>query len=106
MSKGDTGLLKDRRTGRTDRRAGDKPQTSAATAVVPLEWHQPGSPPCATLSRPDPSFVTHLIAMAEQEPQTRTMRRAAVADVEAAYRSVENHNHPPAPAGDAMRRSV
>lgn len=37
------------------------------------------------LPRPDPSFVTQLIATAEQVPQTRTLRRAASADALSAY---------------------
>jgi hypothetical protein len=37
------------------------------------------------LPRPDPSFVTQLIATAEQEPQTRTLRRAVSADALSAY---------------------
>jgi hypothetical protein len=37
------------------------------------------------LHRPDPSFVTQLIATAEQVPQTRTLRRAAPADALSAY---------------------
>ena len=35
--------------------------------------------------RPDPSFVTQLIATAEQVPQTRLLRRAAPADALSAY---------------------
>ena len=38
-----------------------------------------------TLPRPDPSFVTQLIATAEQVPQTRNLRRAAPADALSAY---------------------
>jgi hypothetical protein len=45
------------------------------------------------LSRADPTFVTHLIATAEHVPQTCSLRRATVADAEAAYRSVTDHNH-------------
>jgi hypothetical protein len=37
------------------------------------------------LPRPDPSFVTQLIATAEQVPQTRILRRAAPADALSAY---------------------
>ena len=44
------------------------------------------------LTRPDPAFVAHLIAMAEMSPQTRLLRRAAPDDVQAAYRSVANQN--------------
>ncbi len=37
------------------------------------------------LPRPDPSFVTQLIATAEQDPQTRSLRRASPADALSAY---------------------
>jgi hypothetical protein len=50
------------------------------------------------LTRPDPSFVTHLIATAAQMPQTRTLRRASPEDAESSYRSVADQNKPrPAP---------
>jgi hypothetical protein len=35
---------------------------------------------------PDPIFITHLIAEAQQVPQARRVRRASLADAEAAYR--------------------
>jgi hypothetical protein len=35
--------------------------------------------------RPDPSFVTHLIATAAQAPQTRPLRRGSLADAQSAY---------------------
>ena len=37
------------------------------------------------LVRPDPSFVTQLIANAEQVPQVRRLRRASAADARLAY---------------------
>jgi len=37
------------------------------------------------LSRPSSIFVTHLIATANQAPQTRGLRRATVADAQTAY---------------------
>jgi hypothetical protein len=37
------------------------------------------------LTRPDSTFITHLIATAEQEPQTRNLRRATYADAQMAY---------------------
>ena len=37
------------------------------------------------LPRPDPSFVTQLIATAEQEPLTRGLRQATLADAQTAY---------------------
>ena len=39
------------------------------------------------LPRPDASFVTQLIATAQNSPQTRTLRRASSADALAAYHS-------------------
>jgi hypothetical protein len=80
------------------RRAGDTavPRT-ASMALVPLaEASSPGVVSSLHLNRPDPSFVTHLIATVQQSPQTRTLRRAATADVQAAYqaacRSLANQN--------------
>ena len=35
-------------------------------------------------ARPDPSFLTHLIATADQAPQTRNMRRGSVEDAQRA----------------------
>jgi hypothetical protein len=55
------------------------------------------------LTRPNASFVTHLIAMAEHSPQTRILRRAAPEHAQAAYRSVANQNQPPTP-GARMRQ--
>ncbi|WP_425989114.1 hypothetical protein [Afipia sp. DC4300-2b1] len=52
-------------------------------ALVPVE--PPGRMPAVRPARPDASFVTHLIAMAEQTPQTRTLRRATPADAHAVY---------------------
>ena len=41
--------------------------------------------PKLPLPRPDPSFVTQLIATAEQVPQTRELRRATPSDALSAY---------------------
>ena len=46
----------------------------------PVHWT-----PKPVLSRPDAPFVTHLIATAEQAPQTRRLRRASLADAQTAY---------------------
>jgi hypothetical protein len=35
--------------------------------------------------RPDPTFVTHLIATAAHAPQTCTLRRGSLADAQSAY---------------------
>jgi hypothetical protein len=75
------------------RRAGDVPPAKVpSTALVPLAAVEPAGPSSLRLNRPDSSFVTHLIATAEQSPQTRILRRAATADVQAAYQSVANQN--------------
>jgi hypothetical protein len=75
------------------RRAGDVPAAKApSVALVPLAPAEQAGPTSQRLNRPDPSFVTHLIATAEHSPQTRVLRRAATADVQAAYRSVANQD--------------
>jgi hypothetical protein len=60
-------------------------EMSACVALVPLvasaQWSHPRPQP----SRPNSTFVTHLIATAEQAPQTRTLRRASLADARTAY---------------------
>jgi hypothetical protein len=57
---------------------------SASCALVPLSVRIDREPPTAQ-ARPDPSFVTQLIATAEQAPQTRNLRRGSYADARAAY---------------------
>jgi hypothetical protein len=60
--------------------------TPACTALVPMIQPAPWSPAFSQpLSRPDSPFVTHLIATAEQMPQTRNLRRATPADAQIAY---------------------
>jgi hypothetical protein len=60
--------------------------TPACTALVPVIQPAPWSPTLSLpLSRPDSPFVTHLIATAEQVPQTRNLRRATPADAKSAY---------------------
>jgi hypothetical protein len=58
--------------------------TPVSTELVPLAGHVRWLPKIA-LTRPDPSFVTQLIATAEQAPQTRVLRRGSCADALAAY---------------------
>jgi hypothetical protein len=59
---------------------------SACVALVPVtssaQWSQ-----SASLPPPNSVFVTHLIATAEQVPQTRGLRRATAADAQSAYRA-------------------
>lgn len=72
------------------RRAGDivieretAQETQALTPTAPVSRAIPAS---LRSTRPDSAFIAHLIATAEQVPQTRVLRRAEIVDVEAAYR--------------------
>jgi hypothetical protein len=77
----------------------------ACVALVPVVAAPRRPEPVAHgLTRPDPSFVTHLIAMAELSPQTRMLRRAAPEDVQVAYRSVANQNQALTPPGGRVRQ--
>ncbi|MDA9546101.1 MULTISPECIES: hypothetical protein [unclassified Bradyrhizobium] len=64
----------------------DAADNGTGTALVPLmptlQWVRK-----APLPRPDPSFVTQLIANAEQLPQTSRLRRASPEDALMAYGS-------------------
>src|SRR6202048_5588441 len=66
----------------------------ACVALVPViasaQWSQTSGP---QPSRPNSIFVTHLIATAEQVPQTRSLRRATPADAPTHYQA----NQPQAP---------
>jgi hypothetical protein len=78
---------------------------TACVALVPLDAtrEQPVRSHHA-LNRPDPRFVTHLIAMAELSPQTRQLRRAAPAVAQAAYRSLAARKASHAPLGSRTRQ--
>jgi hypothetical protein len=81
--------------------------TPASVALVPMVATPRRLAPAGQgLTRPDPSFVAHLIAMAEQSPQTRLLRRAAPEDVQAAYRSVANQDQARTPPGGRMRQTA
>jgi hypothetical protein len=77
--------------------------TPARTALVPLvprierrarrRWYR---------FAPDPIFVTHLIAEAQQVPQARRLRRASPADAQSAYRTVRT----PAQSTGSLTRQV
>jgi hypothetical protein len=75
----------------------------ACVALVPFTpaLHWTSVTPC--LSRPDPCFVTQLIATAEQAPQTRTLRRASSADAQTAYTA---SRHPIQGAGGRTRQII
>jgi hypothetical protein len=57
---------------------------SGCVALVPVtqsvRWTSKGA-----IARPDPGFVTQLIATAAQAPQTRSLRRGSLADAQTAY---------------------
>jgi hypothetical protein len=76
----------------------------ACTTLVPLVVRtERRSRPRWYRWSPDPIFVTHLIAQAEQVPQARRVRRASVADAQAAYRP---HPAPAQGVGSRMRQVV
>ena len=52
--------------------------------LVPLSA-RPDVHPTTPVNRPDASFLTQLIATAEQAPQTCKLRRGSSADAQAAY---------------------
>ncbi|SDO08652.1 hypothetical protein [Afipia sp. GAS231] len=59
----------------------DEPGCVALVPVTPsLRWMPKGP-----IARPDPGFVTQLIATAAQAPQTRSLRRGSLADAQTAY---------------------
>ena len=59
----------------------------ASTALVPLAQTERRSRRRWYRWAPDPIFITHLIAAAQQVPQTRRVRRATLADAQAAYQT-------------------
>jgi len=56
----------------------------ACVELVPVSQSVHWSPK-PSIARPDPSFVTHLMATADRAPQTRSLRRASLADAQTAY---------------------
>jgi hypothetical protein len=73
------------------------PCVALVPTVRSAQWSRTASP----LPRPDSIFVTHLIATAEQLPQTRNLRRATLADAQTAYRA-----HPLRGAGTRTRHTI
>jgi hypothetical protein len=70
----------------------------ASVALVPIAWTERRLRRRWYRWAPDPIFVTHLIAAAQQVPQTRRLRRATLADAQAAYQAR------PSPARDLGSR--
>lgn len=70
--------------------------TALVTLTPTLQWVRK-----APLPRPDPSFVTQLIANAEHVPQTSRLRRGSSDDAQVAY-----GRKPPLPSVGGRTRQV
>jgi hypothetical protein len=77
--------------------------TNALVAMVPLGPAHDKPADVRATSRPHADFVAHLIATAEQAPQTCARRRLAPREANAIYRS---HDQAPAVTGRALSRSL
>ncbi len=91
------------------RRASDR-IADACVALVPIERITTNADDVVDavplrFARHDPSFVTHLIAIAERCPQTRVLRRATPQDAMAAYRAADVQGHLP-PSGGGTRQNI
>jgi hypothetical protein len=75
----------------------DEAPVVASTALTVLRPMTQPARPIRLLPRPNASFVTQLIATAENSPQTRTLRRASSADALAAYHSTVRRSQDNAP---------
>jgi hypothetical protein len=94
-------------SGRPEQAADDgtlpEPQP-ACVALVPTAPSAQWSPASGkSVSRPSSIFITHLIATAEQAPQTRSLRRATAADAQIAYGA---NLHPVGRAGFRTRQII
>ena len=93
-------------TGRPEQRVDDGvlPEAKpACVALVPVTSSAQWSRAQSRLPRPNPVFVTHLIATAAQVPQTRPLCRATAADAQSAYRA---HPRPAQAAGIRTRQII
>jgi hypothetical protein len=67
----------------------DEPGCVELVPVIPsVRWMPNGA-----IARPDPGFVTQLIATAAQAPQTRSLRRGSPADAQTAYGASRSPRH-------------
>ncbi|CCD84924.1 conserved protein of unknown function [Bradyrhizobium sp. ORS 285] len=78
-------------------------EASRSLAVLPATRSTDRRAAVIRAARPDAGFVTQLIATAEHLPQTRTLRRAAAADVHSAYAA---RLRPVMRAGDRTREVI
>lgn len=63
--------------------------TPASVALVPVAASAEAPRSAKSSYRPDPAFVAHLIAVAQQSPQTRKLRRASADEVLGHYRAAD-----------------
>jgi len=73
----------------------------AGAELMPVSLSVRWSPILAP--RPDPTFIAQLIATAERAPQTRSLRRASLADAQTAYRASQT---PRADTGFRTRQTI
>ncbi len=64
----------------------------ACVELVPVTQSVHWSPKPA-MARPDPTFVTHLMATADRAAQTRSLRRASLADAQSAYGASQSRRY-------------
>jgi hypothetical protein len=77
--------------------------TPSCVALVPLTPAARPARMARQMTRPDPTFVAHLIATAAHAPQTRNLRRAAPSDALSAYTA---RPRPPASVGSRTRQVI
>ena len=82
-----------------DRDTGPERPASRQALVKATDDRHGDSRPAS--SRPSAMFLAHLIAVAQQAPQTRQRRRAEPDEAKAAYREAST---PSAPSGQAVCR--
>jgi hypothetical protein len=87
----------------SNERTGPVTDNAASRALVPLANTERRARRRWYRWSPDPIFITHLIAEAQQVPQARRVRRASMADAQAAYRPRETA---PLAAGSRTRQVV
>lgn len=64
----------------------------ASTALIPVAAATAARHTASRYYRPDPAFVAHLIAIAQQAPQTRNLRRASSHDAHGHYKAARLAN--------------
>ena len=73
-------------------RTTDQPPATktASMALVPAAQAVATSRTAHSHYRPDPAFMAHLIAIAQQSPQTRNLRRASPDEAHGLYRATRS----------------